>query len=89
MNTQAAYTHPEVGTPVEYVDPVGISHEALVTAVWGPELGKNAINLVFVVKDENKTDSCGRQIERATSVAPDGPQAAHGRYYKTKLRAVK
>lgn len=76
--------HEAVGTLIEYVDPVGVSHDALVTAVWGQELGVNPINVVFVVKDEAKTDSCGRQIERATSVSPEGPNSAPGRFYRSK-----
>lgn len=76
--------HDSVGTAVEYVDTASVSHEALVTAVWGEELGVNAINLVFVVDDQMKTDSCGRQIERATSVSPEGPNTAHGRFYRVK-----
>lgn len=74
--------HESVGAPCEYIDPVGVSHNALITAVWGQEVGVNPINVIYVVQDESKTDSCGRQIERATSVMPDGPNAAPGRFYR-------
>lgn len=82
------HPHPMVGSTVEYVDPVGKSQEALVTAVWG-EFGVNPINIVFVTDDKGKTDPYGRQIERATSVQAAGPATAHGRFYRVKLRAVK
>lgn len=77
------HTHPAVGSTVEYVDPVGKSIDALITAVWG-ELGVNPINVVFVVDDEAKHDPYGRQIERATSVQAAGPTTAHGRFYRVK-----
>jgi hypothetical protein len=79
-----ATTHEAVGTVIEYVDPVGKSHDALVTAVWGPDLGVNSINLVFVSDNHAKTDSCGRQIVRETSVSPEGPNTAYGRFYRIK-----
>lgn len=79
--------HEAVGTVVEYVDPVGKSHEALVTAVWGTgseAFGVNPINVVFISDDESKTDAYGRQMERETSIQAAGPTAAHGRFYRVK-----
>jgi hypothetical protein len=73
--------HEAVGTPVVYVDEVGVKHTALVTTVHGQTLGENAINLVYVSGDESQTDPYGRQIARASSVSAEGPHAAHGRYY--------
>lgn len=75
-----------IGDPVLYVDEYGLAHIGLLTNIWGPteydvETISTSVNLVFVVPDENKTDSCGRQIARATSVVPWRNQAAHGRYY--------
>lgn len=40
-----------------------------------------SINVVFVVSDEAKTDSYGRQIDRATSVPHRQLQSAHGYYW--------
>lgn len=78
----------KVGFPVTFVDPHGTEHDALVTAVWSPWGDSQhggpmpSINLVFVSCDENRTDSCGRQIERATSVPHHVNQAANGNYWK-------
>lgn len=72
------------GDVVTYVDQFGKPHNAVVTAYW--DYGKNepgkALNLVYVVDDESKSDSYGRQIERATSVSIQSESTAHGRYYK-------
>lgn len=40
------------------------------------------INLVYVVSDESKTDSYGRQIERKTSVQHRSQTTAHGFYWE-------
>lgn len=77
-------THAAIGTLVEYVDEVSVSHDALVTAVHGPELGVNAINLVYVSSDQDKDDPYGRQIERASSVSAESEYTAHGRFYRVK-----
>lgn len=104
---------PSIGAPCQFVDPTGISHSALITAVHGP-VSKEArdtdyrkakedgqpyatdewleraiaapwiipsVNVVFVVSDEAKTDSYGRQIDRATSVPHESLQSAHGYKY--------
>lgn len=76
--------HEAVGTVVEYVDEVSVSHDALITAVWGQTLGENAINVVYVSGDDSQHDPYGRQIARASSVSPEGPSTAHGRFYRLK-----
>ncbi len=55
----------KVGGTVIYTDGYRHDHEALVTAVWGP----NCVNVVFTSSDESKNDTYGRQIERETSVS--------------------
>ena len=76
------HASPHVGEVVEYVDAVGRSHQAILTAVWGPELGKHAVNLVYASEDAAERDPYGRQIKRDTSVSPEGPHTAHGRFYR-------
>lgn len=77
-----------IGTQVEFVDPTGNSHDALVTAVWGitvnPNTTKPSVNLVYVSNDETKTDQYGRQIERNTSVVHESNQYAHGMFWREK-----
>lgn len=75
------HASPHVGAPVIYVDELSQRHQALITACWGPDLGVNAINLVYVSGDGTQTDPYGRQIARASSVSAQGPHTAHGRYY--------
>lgn len=72
-----------VGDVVRYVDAVGKSHYALVTAVWASafENGAPSLNLVFVSDDESKTDPYGVQVERNTSVTHQSNQAAPGLYW--------
>ena len=75
---------PEVGEIVRYVDPRGIPHFALVTAVWPGEYGKDnppGLNLVFVSGDETKRDDYGRQTERVASVVHGSVQPAKGNYW--------
>lgn len=78
------------GQAVVYVDHFGVRHDALITKWWNGEstiesylsqYGDPGCNLVYVVKDESKIDSCGRQIHRETSVIHKTKQAAHGNYY--------
>ncbi len=73
----------KIGDHVVYVDEVGGEHSALVTAVWGdPDADSPSLNVVYVVHDEAKTDSYGRQIERATSRVHQSRQGAHGAYWR-------
>lgn len=76
--------HPLVGSFVRYADPLGVKHNALVTAVWGvdPDNNPTSVNLVFVSKDPNKTDPNGRQIGRQSSVVIKKLQPAHGMYFE-------
>lgn len=88
--TGSATESPHVGKPLTYVDEYGKSHSAIVTADWsytrqendGPLPEYASLNLVYVVDDKSMTDSCGRQIARATSVVHQSKQQAHGRYWK-------
>jgi hypothetical protein len=71
----------EIGSSIVYVDPHAEQHPALVTAVWGSMGGMPGCNLVYVVRDESKTDNYGRQIERSTSITHKTAQPAHGNYW--------
>lgn len=75
----------KVGDVVTYVDHQGYEHNALVTAVWGPEIYDQdppSLNLVFIDRDESKKDPYGRQIARDTSVPHAKNQKAHGNYWE-------
>lgn len=72
----------EIGEAVEYIDPTGRSHKALVTANWGASSPTGSLNLIYVVDDENKVDQYGRQTEHDTSVVHEGAQQAHGRFWR-------
>lgn len=76
---------PVVGEGVVYVDPVGKAFAAVVTAVWGP----TCVNVVFVSKDESRTDTYGRQIERESSCSHATVNPAHGRYWHFTDEAAK
>jgi hypothetical protein len=72
---------PSVGESVVYVDPVGVSRPALVTAVFGS--GATAsINVVIVSNDAAMRDQYGQQIGRETSIVHKTKQSAHGRYWR-------
>ena len=71
-----------VGDNVEYFDEYGHPYLGLVTAVWGPADAMPSINLIYVSGDSTKTDSYGRQIDRATSVVSENNQSAHGRWWR-------
>lgn len=73
------------GTACTYVDPVGVQHEALITACWKQDdEGKPVnVNVVYVSTDPAEHDQYGRQIKRETSVLRYDPAtSAHGRYFK-------
>ena len=70
----------EVGDIVTYVDEHSVPHQAIVLINHG-RMATSAINVAFVSSDETKTDSYGRQIERASSVSRKSEYTAHGRYY--------
>lgn len=76
------YVDPHAGKRVIYTDEVSRPHEALVTICHGGELGKHAINLVYVSDDPSEKDQYGRQIKRASSVSAESTGTAHGRFYK-------
>jgi len=67
-----------VGDAIVWIDEHREAHPALVTRVWIGMGGETVpgVNLVFVVKDEAKTDPYGRQIERRTSVCHKSVQQA-------------
>lgn len=69
---------PEVGSVVSFVDAVGKSHTALVTAVWT----ETCVNVVFVSDNESESDTYGRQIKRQTSLVHKTLQPAHGWYWR-------
>lgn len=71
-----------LGASVEFVDPTGNAHKALVTAVWGNPDDNPSLNLVYVSADETKTDQYGRQIERKTSIVHESRQGAHGNFWR-------
>ncbi len=68
----------KIGDPVIFTDEVRRDHNAIITAVWGPD----CINLVFVSPDESKTDSYGRQIDRSTSVSRYSETNNFGRCFR-------
>lgn len=80
----------DIGERVIYVDKWGIPRDALITIWWagGQEVaeyrsanGEPGCNLAFISGDPNRDDSCGRQIERETSVVHKTHQPAHGFYW--------
>lgn len=76
---------PQVGEVVVYTDEVGKQHDALVTAYWNGDRPDGALNLTYVSDDETKSDTYGRQIERASSVSRQhAGTTAHGRFWNPK-----
>ncbi len=80
----------EVGERIIYVDKYSVPRDALITIWWGeqPAYKKDGdpdaepgCNLAFISGDPNRDDSCGRQIERETSVVHKTAQPAHGLYW--------
>lgn len=79
-----------VGERVIYVDKYAVPRDALITIWWsGGQLveeyvsanGEPGCNLAFISGDPARDDSCGRQIERETSVVHKTAQVAHGFYW--------
>jgi len=68
----------KVGDVVIYTDEIRRDHNAIVTAVWSPDM----INVVFCSPDDSKTDSYGRQIERSTSVGRWAESNTWGRCFR-------
>lgn len=78
QNEQVLADETFVGRHCIFVDPRAGRHDALITAVWGPQ----CVNLTFVVDDDNQRDSYGRKLERSyTSVMHASLQQAHGNYW--------
>lgn len=75
------YVDPHAGKVVNYVDERGQPHKALVTICHGGNLGRDAINIVYVSSDATQRDPYGRQIVRQSSVSAQSEYTAHGRYY--------
>jgi len=82
--------HVREGLSIVYCDHKALEHDALVTAVWGENSfeddgsGAPCINIVYVSKEDGKTDSYGQQIERDTSVPHRGGQTAPGNWWALK-----
>ena len=72
-------TEIKVGDVVTYRDEHSVDHQALVIHVHG----QNCINVVYLSDDETKSDSWGRQTERASSVQRQSEVTAQGRYFTT------
>lgn len=68
----------EVGDPVIYVDPKGVDHNAIVTAVWS----QTCINVVHVSSNSEKLDNYGRQVERQTSLSHKSVSGVHGQHWR-------
>lgn len=74
---------PKVGDVVVYHDELGAPHNALLTAVWT----EDTVNLLYISGDEERHDSYGRQIERATSLLHGSKQDVHGNYWRYQEEA--
>jgi hypothetical protein len=70
-------TKADVGRACTYVDPVGKSHAAIITNVWGSD----CVNVVYVVDDKKQEDTYGRKTARETSLMSRDVQQAHGQYW--------
>lgn len=74
-----------IGDPVLFTDPKGRDHHAVCTNSFGPI----CINVAFVSDDQARTDTYGRQIERATSVIHQSTAPAHGYFWRRADEAKK
>lgn len=73
------------GEVVVFVDENSQEHLALITRDFGSAAApkeSTSVNLVYVASNEERTDSYGRQIQRATSVPHQTSQAAPGYFWK-------
>jgi hypothetical protein len=83
------------GQHVVFVDEDRVSHDALVTTVWGsgswddgkplqcdvePFNWPACLNIVYVLKDESRRDQYGNQTRHVTSVCHESLQKAAGGY---------
>lgn len=75
-----------VGDHVLFTDEYRRDHDALVTAVHGDPYKTPAVNLLFVAKDEERTDQYGRQIERSSSVVHIQNQSARAMCWRHFVR---
>lgn len=77
-----------VGSVVEYVDEIGVSHDALITCIHGvidfTHPIQPCVNLVYVTKNKDKTDQYGNQLQRVSSVQHQSAYSAHGRFWRVK-----
>lgn len=74
---------PQIGQRVIFVDEHRVERDALVTHVWPGMSGvADGTNLVIVSSDESRTDGCGRQTERKTSVPHMSQQPGGGYGWK-------
>lgn len=77
-----------IGQAVTFVDEHRNELDALVTHVWPGMSGvADGCNLVIVSTDDARTDSCGRQIERRTSVPHKSSTPAPGFFWTEKAAA--
>jgi hypothetical protein len=68
----------KIGDHITYIDPRGVAHEALTTAIWS----ETCVNLVYVSLDANEKDDYGQQIKRETSVVHKSLQSSPGQYWE-------
>ena len=71
-----------VGQAITFMDTHGVPRPALVTHVFPNMNVGDGVNLVFVSGDSSRTDGCGRQTERATSVPHKQAAASPGYYWE-------
>ena len=85
METETEIKIPVVreGEVVEYVDPVGRAHDAIVTNTWGTDR-PSSINVVYTTTDTNARDQYGAQLLRDTSIIHESTQPAPGRFWRLK-----
>ena len=70
-------TQDSIGTVVDYYDPRGERHDALITNVFGPQ----CCNVVFVNDVEGQKDNYGNKLLRVTSLMHGTFMQAHGNFW--------